>query len=196
MCACTHVTYSSAAREKSGADLPNAPTRSSDWRRYFEILDQTAAAYQIADPELVEVRRWILPEDADEYRNRCVPGRGFHRNDAEVWTDVSPARRSWFRDAMYVCAAQYPVIPRNTVVLRHKNLAILYEWLTQTEIPCLEREGYPTAKPPLKREFIASYGKTELFSPYVGISNVAPAELLRLNKLCPQFPPAPLLYGT
>lgn len=191
-CAATGGAEHSAAANP-GANLPGAPTSDADWDLYRSNVKSQAETWHIDDPQPVEVKRWVKPEDVASYVNPCVEARGFQQHDG-TWTGVTPEQRSVFNEAMYKCLAAYPEIPKYTRRLTDSQLRVLYDWTVNTEIPCLTAAGYEVGVAPSESVFIADYFSDPYF-PFAQLPQLSQENFDALQKQCPQFPPSEILYG-
>lgn len=157
---------------------------------YLEIVSQGAAEYyEVADPPLVEVVRFVDTDELDEVSRQCMDELGFGSD--YLWF---PGQDGDFKRAEYVCIMRYPTIQRYTGDWGQDQKRIQYQWTVEFVIPCLEAEGHAIQNVPSEAEFLDRY-EADPFYPFSQViltqtdPDVYNTEWARLESLCTQIAP-------
>ena len=182
------------AEVRSGEGLPNAPTSEAEWQLHAERLRDLAVTFGVAEPEPVEVVRWVMPEEIDEALESCVNEKGFSAEGGLFGADSPPEQASALNQAMYECLAAYPPIAKYNAPYTEEQIGIIYDWTVEVEIPCLEAQGYEIAGTPSRLTFISDYQGGEQFFPFSQLPPLSNEEFAKLEEVCPQMPPTETLF--
>lgn len=158
-----------------------------------------AAQYGITDPPHVEPVKTVLPEEATAYIDACMKDKGFASTGAGAYSYPVDQQEA-FNLARYECTVAYPPDPAYLQPFTEVQMGRIYDFMIETEIPCLESEGYTVTGVPSKEVFIQTFS-TDPFWPYEQVTEQLLAQgkgeaaLAALEEKCPQTPPSDVLYG-
>lgn len=183
----------SASTTESGVPGPSIRSEESDAAYLKDMSDAMSSYFGVADPPDVSVVRWVLPEEADDARRPCLEEAGFPSQPDGSYYTPEDQRDAW-NLAQYTCWMSYPVLQKYGGVWEAPQVEIQYEWTVTFLVPCLEAEGFPIHNIPSKAKFIDSWSSAA-FYPYSQVVGLATGtELRRLEKVCPQIAPSPVLW--
>lgn len=116
-------------------------------RRNKAHLDRLATSLGIVDPPTLEPVQWIYPEEVGNFRVACLRAQGFNAESSSGGRGYkadsgSMSQKGAFDLATFKCSAQYPIDPRmQTSTWNRAQHTVVYEYLTESLIPCLRRLG-------------------------------------------------------
>ncbi|MDN5771558.1 MAG: hypothetical protein L0H24_11770 [Microlunatus sp.] len=133
-------------------------------RRHQARLVQMAKSLGIKDPPKIDPLQWIYPEEVGTFRVPCLRAQGF-----QAWpsadgrgykTDMgSVSQQEAYNLASYTCNAQYPLDPRaDPSIWTRDQHTVVYQYLTDSLIPCLRRIGANPAEAPTLPVYLANPG--------------------------------------
>lgn len=184
---------SGIAVERSGEDLPNAPSSEAEWEQHVINMQGLATFYEVSAPPAIDVKGWVLPEESGDYVDDCMTGLGYAVTDGS-YESIPDAQQSQFQFDRYRCSASYPVIPKYTFAYTDQNIGNIYDWMVEDSIPCLADQGHSISGVPSRATFISNYRASGPFFPYEQLVHLPPAEFQALESICPQWPPAEVIY--
>lgn len=97
--------------------------------------------------------RIVAMDEAEAVHQECMVEAGYASyrfSSAAVFGGASKLERL----AIYVCSAQYPVMPANYAIYSEAELGYLYDYFRDVSVPCLESAGYAVVDPPSREEFL------------------------------------------
>jgi hypothetical protein len=97
--------------------------------------------------------RIVSMDEAEEVHRQCMVEAGYE-DFRNVTAAVFGAASKLQRLAIYVCSAQYPVMPANYMIYSEAELDYLYEYFREVTVPCVEAAGYAVVDPPTRQEFL------------------------------------------
>lgn len=156
----------------------------------------------LADPPDVEIVRIIDGSESDVVMHECMTAQGFSVTRLQggiVFNDVPEDQVKALNRAAYTCEAQYPVDPRQLVLLDEAGAGALYVHLTTVAAPCLEGLGHTIDEPPTQEAWVQSYQQLApgMWDPFAGVAeSVTPEEFDEVLRECPErpdglYPPVP-----
>ena len=170
--------------------------------------DKAAIATDLADyaesngvknpPEIAIVRVVDETEWPETYAS-CLTDLGFPAQveGDGVAMDIPQGQEDAQKIASYTCLAKYPIDPnQDRGNLTDAQKEVVYVYVTQTLVPCLEENGYDIENIPSKTAFIEGYGTPNAWNPYFQIADQSfiTAEGKEIETLCPANAPAELLF--
>lgn len=161
-------------------------------------LANLAKVGELDDPPQVELVRWIKPEEYALTLIGCLREEGFPADFTSDGTGVDtssvPAEQaSALELASYTCSARYSVDPRYSTPFNDEQLGILYDYLVESYVPCVEELGYDISDPPT-REVFAATAAAEGWFPQAEIASMN-GDLSEAERECPTYPSYDVLYG-
>lgn len=143
----------------------------------------------------VDLVRWISPEEWAPTMLECTRGAGYPVsytedggiNSATVPSDQTPA----LLRAMHVCTAQYTVDPRFSEPLTREQRGIVYDYLTESYVPCLKGLDIEVSTPPSRTSYIAT-AEDDGWQPQLELPR---GKVTEANATCPVRPRSDVLYG-
>ncbi|MFF2276808.1 hypothetical protein [Agromyces sp. NPDC058126] len=175
---------------------PEATTglSASERERHVQYLAQMAEFYAIEAPPIVEVERWVLPEEVTASVDSCLLDLGFRRLPDTTW-EVPEEQWAAFQRESYVCTARYPPMPKYTGEWTERQISIQFDWTVDEVIPCLEARGFNIRDVPSRQVFLDSY-LSDPFYPFSQVPiSLTNEERYGLETECPQIAPSPMLFG-
>jgi hypothetical protein len=196
---CTGATTESPPDAQASAS--SATPAAAGSTSFEQQLRDRAEANGIADPPPVAVIRVVSQQDWPQTNVDCMTAAGF---DAKLTADgqgssweAGPDQAEAAQLADYVCFAQYPVDPSQMGELSDAQKEIVYTYVSETLVPCLEAEGYETTGMPSRETFLAGFDLSPPWNPYTTvyatITSIAESE--RITAACPPNTPPELIYG-
>lgn len=165
-----------------------------------KALQAEADTAGIVDPPRVGLVRWIKPEEFATTHVRCLNDAGF---DVAVTDDgtginsetIPAAQTSALEMAMYTCSAQYSVDPRYSLPLSESQLGLMYDYMVESYIPCVEGLGHQLSDPPSKDVYIGS-PPLERWQPILELRRLSETQFNEVAVSCPDAPSSDVLYGS
>ena len=158
-------------------------------------LQQFAKIWKISDPPQVAVVRWIYPEEVGTVHVACLREAGYKAESTGDGRGLSAdfgslSQQGAFNLARYRCNAMYPIDPRtDSSRLTDAQRSVVYEYIVESLVPCLERIGANPADPPTLAVFLANATSWEYPDP--GSADKQDSWL----RECPIDPPSGALLG-
>jgi hypothetical protein len=153
-------------------------------------------------PADVEFVRYISPEELGRVRAQCFRDHGI---DAEATFDGGisfdrvpddlPDRERLIQEAEYRCLVMYPVHPRYRQPLSPAQIRVIYDYYSDSLVPCLRRRGYHIEDPPEWETFLARFGTSHEWTPYQFVTSDSAEEWQAIKEDCPRHPPLSEIYG-
>lgn len=123
---------------------------------------------------------------------RCLTDAGLPAEvlNGGVHTSIPEGQEEAYAIGAYVCAVMYPLDPRFLVPPDDEQLAVLYYYFIEEQIPCLEQHGYDVGPAPSLQLFMEKLkSDSDVWTPYGVIGPTVPAaDLPDLEAACPQLP--------
>jgi len=165
-----------------------------------EELRTQAQTAGIEDPPEVELVRWIKPEEFAPTNVRCLNEAGFDVGITDDGTGIDSrtipgAQTEALELAIYTCTAQYSIDPRYAHPLNDAQLGIMYDYLVESYVPCIEALGYPLAEPPSKQVYVGSPAM-DRWMPILELRRLPQSQFSRVVMNCPETPASDVLYGS
>lgn len=151
----------------------------------------------------VELVRYIHPDEWALTRQECLEEEGWiveiSIDGGIKFPDVTPEQSVEMEAANDRCGERYPIDPKYRQPLSEEQLAFLYDWYIEVNIPCMEAEGYIGFDPPSLDRFIETGGTVEQWTPIDDITDQIETRggdtLPALYAVCPPGPPVDELYA-
>jgi hypothetical protein len=155
-----------------------------------EAWDFVASRYpEAVRPDVAKVR-YVSGDEWAQVMVDCLQEQGIDAElseDGGYGTQGTEAQALAHDLAQYVCNVQYPTDPSLAQPLTPDEIAFIYDYYIQVQVPCLVNEGYEVEPAPSREVFADTYGTAEMWSPYNSVSpGAGPAEWRRINEACPQ----------
>lgn len=151
-----------------------------------------AELYEIVDPPVVEVERWLLPEEREATIQECLEGRGVTFSEDGSWHVPAEERKAFDLDR-YTCFAQFPTDPRYDKPWTEYQVAVQYDWTVNHVIPCLQERGHDITGFPSRQEFLDTWESVP-FYPFSQVPITTNAAWNEMERSCRQIAPSHLLY--
>lgn len=163
-----------------------------------EQWNDVLVQYEDAERPPYAVVRMIDHDEWGEVIARCMNEAGFpsvkDSGDGGVLSgDLVISQGEAYAIAMYDCNARYPLDPKFNEPVTDEDLSLIYDYLVDTQMPCLEAHGYEVVEPPSRQQFIENY-ETDPWIPSGPIimaiaqtDDFTPA--MKLLEDCPDTPP-------
>ncbi len=159
-----------------------------------EYLEQTAQLYSIANPPDVELVREVDDPERLDVVAACMQNHGFATSvvpgglEHDYPTDQAQA---WAL-ASYECDVAYPPLVKYLRPLTDDQARIIYAYLRDEGLSCLEREGVKGLELPSEEKFLSQFHEGALWDP---LAEVDPNVALRVQPICQLVPPNDVLYA-
>ncbi len=177
-------------------------TEDEKLRARAQTLADEAASFGITAPPDVALVRWISIEETAPTYVACLDAQGF---PAKVTGDSSgvdlsgipESQQEAMRLALYICRAQYTVDPRYQQLPTTEQRGIVYDYLVEFFVPCVEAAGHELSEPP-SREVYTQSDFTDGDAQWIPSAELLPMpqdawdELMRS---CPPSPPSQAVWG-
>ena len=163
------------------------------------ILNDLAQSYGFEDAPVVELDRWIRPEEMGSTAEKCFDDAGFEVESTpdgtgfRVISNVGESQRDALNMTAYQCRARHFIDPDAMQPLTRDQSRVVYEYYIAVLVPCLQGLGHETGKPPSLDTFVS----TDLASQWSPIRDLGLGDAaldVALDR-CHQAPPLPALYG-
>lgn len=159
------------------------------------LLDADADSSGLAARPDVDLVRWITPEEWAPTLLECTRRAGYpvsYTEDGGISSATVPGDQTpALLRAMHVCTAQYTVDPRFSEPLTREQRGIVYDYLTESYVPCLQRLEIEVSEPPSRQSYVAT-GEDEGWQPQLELPW---RKVTEANATCPVRPRSDVLYG-
>lgn len=157
-----------------------------------------AQMYGLKTPPEVTPIREVWPEERDALILECMTSKGFPPDEPGVqgWA-IPDAQMGAFNQASYECALSYPPRAETFEPLNDDQKNLIYDYVIDTQIPCLEAKGFVITEVPSRQVFVDTYLSNPFFpQSQVGrqVTGDLDTELASIEMDCPQSPPSEQLY--
>lgn len=164
----------------------------TDWdmKYYQSNLEEFAAAFGIENPPEVAIIRWVKPEESTDVLVECLQNAGFPvqrtEHGYEYNSDVNDGGA--YDLAQYTCMAQYPVESTFARPMTQEQARRLYDYIIDTQIPCLEANGYGPFDLPTFESYLQTIQSPDMYFPtqdIFGGGGAGGQEYESVMELCP-----------
>lgn len=172
---------------------------------YQEMLQRYAEQSGLTDPPAVARLGWAGSRaEFGERMAACMTEAGFPAEsdgDAGVfYTPGIPASQEEASTlAMYVCEAQYPLDPALAQEWSEDQLRLVYDYWDQYFIPCMEAHGVAVSREeqPSREAYVVAFHTASRFRwwPNDALMGLPDSRRQELERSCPPYPPAAVMYG-
>lgn len=159
-----------------------------------DYLQSLATMNEMSALPGVALVRWTTLDTVNSVWAKCYTEGGFPARPSRDGLGIDhiggikPAQESAFNSVEYACNAKYTIDPTYTRKLTDDQAGLVYDYYTQSFVPCLRDHGVSITDPPAKAAFVAGFPSA--WDP------VAQANKLgEVAKDCPARPPSSDLYG-
>lgn len=172
---------------------------------YTELLSSRATDAGLTAPPQVSRVGWAtsLSEYGDQMA-RCLQDAGFPAvSDGAGGTafkpGVPPSQEAALDEATYVCNARYPLHPAIAEGWSEEQVGLVYDYWDQYYIPCMEAHGHPISRAdqPSREAYVGAFNSPQRISWWPNSASIdLPIDERRaLSTVCPEYPPAEVMYG-
>ena len=165
-----------------------------------EQLASTAESLGLPPQDDVPLVRWVTAEEASATWVECLNDAGFQATfespdkiDFSLVPDEQNQRGGPGSQALWECQAMYTQDPRSAVELTDAQKGLIYDYLVNSLVPCLEAHGYTPAEPPSRSTYVTTFSDEAQWMPY----SVVPLDEMNTELFteCPQAAPSVDIYG-
>lgn len=189
---------SAATPSQTQAEQPTLTAEDRD--AIAEDLAEIASLNGITDPPDIDIVRVVSQAEWPQTFADCMTAAGFPTKlyGQGTVTDIPAGQEDASNLANYTCWAKYPVDPQqNMENFTDEQKTIIYQYLTQTLVTCLEEQGHTVDDVPSEEVFMDQFTSTPPWNPYLQIYETvtSQAETEALTAACPPNTPPELIYG-